>query len=276
MADLMNPNPETTQTANPPATTTAPAASTGTVQTSGQTERQNAPAEDRFGDVDPNTLPPQLKSVYDNMLRGWKDKTTRLSEERKKYEGYDAYKQKADLYDRVSSDQEFVRMWNERIEKASQANQNEQSDQTPDLKKEIQAIKSKLEQAELVDVVRVFEEVKNDKDELLHPDFQALNGIGIGKTPQGDEYSLLRACVELSPGNTPQEKLANGYKAAKAVRDKIYEEGRKSGMGKMLSRVRDSTETPSLSTDKTTFNGDARKLSVREARELAEKGVTVR
>ena len=270
MSDLIpNPNPAPAPTANP---TPEPVAQPGTVQPSGQ-PGQSVPAEERFGDVDPNTLPPQLKSIHDNMLKGWKEKTTKLSEERKKYEGHDAYKQKAEMLEKLQANQDFVRLWNEHVQKA-QGNTDGKAD--PNIQAKLQEIETKLQRQEIDGMVKTFREMKDDKGEPMHPEFDALQGVELGTTAQGDKYNLLRACVELAQGNSDQEKLMNGYKNAKAIRDQIFEEGRKHGMGKMLTRVRQSTEAPGITSEKTSFNGDPRKLSVQEARELAEKRISVR
>lgn len=273
MSEFQNPTPTGDTAANP---SQEPAQSTGTVKPSGQANGQSAPADEGFTKLDPNTLPPQLRSAYDNMLRDYKEKTTRLSEERKKYEGFDTFKQKAELYEQIASQQEFVQQWNDFVQKRSgQSGQQNAGDPTTELKAKLEQIESKLQQSELSEVVESFSSAKDDKGELLNPDFDALNSVTLGKNQQGEEFSLLRACIELSPGNSPQERLANGYKAAKTIRDQIIEEGRKQGMGRMLSKVRNSTEAPTITNDKQSFNGDPKNLSVREARELAEKGVKV-
>ena len=275
MNDLQNPTPASATTANP--AMPEPAAAPGTVQPSGQVGGgQSAPAEESFTKLDVNTLPPQLRQAYDNMLRDYKDKTTKLSEERKKTEGFDAYKQKAELYEQIAAQDEFVRQWNEYVQRQNAADgQKPPTDPTVELKAQIEEIQRKQQQTELAEVVEAFAGATDEKGQALHPEFDALNSIDLGKAPDGQSFSLLRACIELSPGNTPQEKLTAGYKTAKAIREQIFEEGRKSGMGKMLAKVRNSTEAPTITSDKQAFNGDPKKLSVREARELAEKGVLV-
>lgn len=271
MTDLPNP----TQAAPAATPATEPATTvTSTVQPGSQaTGAQSAPTEETFTKLDVNTLPPQLRKSYDDMLRDYKEKTAKLSEERKKYEGYDTYRQKAEHLDRLQANQDFVRLWNEHVQKAAAAEKGGQPD--PQLEAKVQEIEAKLQRAEIDGMVKTFREMKDDKGEPLHPDFDALMGIDLGTTANGDKYNLIRACVELAQGSTDQEKLSNGYKAAKAIRDQIFEEGRKSGMGRMLAKARNSTEMPTLSTDKNSFNGDSKRLSAKEARELAEKGVRV-
>lgn len=278
--------PDLTQSVSP---TTAPAASpsagpaattNGTTQPTGEA-RHGATESENFvpQGTDLNTMPPaaraELERINKEMVRGWTAKTQKLADEHKKYEGYDTYRQKAERLEQLQANQDFVRLWNEHVQKTGSAQRAGDPANTSKLEQKLQEIETKMQQSEIEGMVKTFREMKDDKGEPMHPDFESLNTIGLGKTSQGDDYSLLRACVELSQGNSDQEKLANGYKAAKAIRDQIYEEGRKSGMGKMLARVRNSTNEPTLSTDKTSFNGEAKKLSAREARELAEKGVRV-
>jgi hypothetical protein len=279
MDNLQNPTPGSDSAANP---SPEPTQSTGTVQPSGQADgRQSAPTEESFTNLDPNTLPPQLKAAYNSMLRDYKTKTTEIAEQRKKYSDYDTHKQRSELYEQLASQEEFVKQWNEHVQKQNgQVNQNGQ-EQDP-IQAKIQAIEKQLneeksvrQERELADVVDSFSTAKDDKGVLLNPDFDILNNIVVGKNAQGEEYSLLRTSIEFAQGATPQERLANGYKNAKAIRDQIIEEGRKQGMGKMLSKVRNSTEAPTITSDKQVFNGDPKNLSVREARELAEKGMRV-
>lgn len=278
MTDLPSPNPAAAQAANP--ATPDPAQAAGTVQPSGQVGGgQSAPAEDSFTKLDVNTLPPQLKQAYDNMLRDYKSKTAELSEQRKKYEGYDTYKQRAELYEQLASQEEFVKRWNEYVKEVNGQTATNPNDpvqaKLQEFEKQLQEERRAREEREMDDVVEGFRSAKDEKGNPVNPDFDALADAVIGKDQEGGDWNLLRAYVHLAEGNTPQEKLANGYKAAKALRDQWVEEGRKQGVGKMLSKVRNSTEAPAITSDKQTFNGDAKKLSVREARELAEKGVVV-
>ena len=280
MTDLSNASPAQASAASPAMGT--PASSSGTIQPTGEAG-QSATSTENFipHGMDLNTLPPaaraELERINKEMVRGFTAKTQKLAEDTKKYEGFDAFKQKAELYEQFAAQEDFVRQWNEHVHKQSGQNgQAGQNDPNAEMRAKLQEIESKMQQSELTQIVEAFSETQDEKGQLMNPDFDALNNVTLGKTQQGEEFSLLRACIELSEGNSPQEKLANGYKSAKMIRDQILEEGRKQGMGKMLSKVRNSTEAPSpITSDKQSFNGDAKKLSVREARELAEKGVLV-
>lgn len=278
MSDLTNASPAPAVSASPSMGTDAPQA--GNIQPTGEAG-QGATGSESFlpQGVDHNTLPPVLRAELDRinkeMVRGFTAKTQELAEERKKYEGYDTFKQKAELYEQFATNPEFIKRWNGFVEESNGKNGQAQEDPTAAIKAEIAEVKQQMQVRELSEFADAFASAKDEKGQLLNPDFDMLGGLQLGKNSDGDEYSLLRACVELSQGKTPQEKLTAGYKAAKQIRDQIFEEGRKHGMGKMLSKVRNSTEAPTISSDKGSFTGDPKKLSVREARELAERGVVV-
>lgn len=100
MADSPTPSPEA---ATPE---TAPAEGEGTAESGGEAKEQGAPS---FTHVDPNTLSPELRGTYDNMLRDYKSKTGELAEQRK---GLTDSQEKARLYDEISKDEAFVSYWN--------------------------------------------------------------------------------------------------------------------------------------------------------------------
>ena len=121
--------------------------------------------------------------------------------------------------------------------------------------------------------IKAFEEAKNEKGELLHPDFEKFSGLRLGTHPQAGEYDLLRAAIELAPGETPQEKMENGYKAAKATYDAMFEEGKKAGMGRLQTKARNGTFAPSSVNAGSTAPHRAKNAV--EALEFARKGLAV-
>lgn len=249
---------------------------TGTAPASGQANGQAAPTDELFKGVDPNQLPPEARKHYDNMLRDYREKTEKLSAERKKYDGYDAFKEKAELYDQLAAQEEFVKMWNEHVQKANGSQGGSKDPAIAQMEKEVQEMKQKNSQREALEVVSAFQDAVDDKGEKLHPHFDKFNSIMLGTHAEHGEFSLLRAATELVPGANTQEKLANAYKQVESLYNSIFEEGRKHQAGKNLSKFRNSTEAPTISTDKGVFTGDPKSLSAREARELAEKRVVVR
>lgn len=269
-------NPVTTGSDNP---ATEPVSTVnGTSTTDGQAQG-GAPDADLFKGIDPRTLPPQAKAAYDSMLKDYRDKTSRLSETIKteKEKAIEAYRQKAEYYDQFSTQDEFVKQWNDYVQK-QQAGTNESGDPVSELKTQLQEMQHKIQISELSQVTDAFVEAVDDKGQKLHPDFDKLNSIMLGTINEGGRqqpFSLLRAAVELDKSQDPQEKLANGYKAAKAQYDAIFEAGRKAGMGRMQSKVLNGTNPPSGSNGETLSLTEKRPKSAKEALEMAKKGLMV-
>lgn len=244
---ISDPNPANGAAANP---ATDPAAVNGTVQTNGEANQQGASVEETFGNVDPKTLPPQLRSVYDNMLRGFKEKTTKLSETVKSEvtKATEAYRQKADWYDAALKDEKLVSMINDYVKSLSQASDPSKANIPPELQQKLEKVdqlERKMQETEALTSINAFAEAKNEKGELLRPDFDKYHSIVIGTHPQAGEYSILRAAIELAPGETPQEKMENGYKAVDAVYKAALEEGKKIGMGRVQTKAQNASFSPS-------------------------------
>lgn len=279
MSDLVADNPVPDAADNP---TSEPVSSeNGTGQTDGQAQGA-APAE-LFKGIDPNRLPPEIKQHYDSMLRDYREKTARLAETIKAEvaKSIDPYKSKAEQYDQIAAQEEFVKQWNEYAQRSQNQNQNPQDPTDPVLKQmksQLDEMNRKIQMNEMSEITEAFAEAVNEKGEKIHPEFDTLNDIVIGKiSNSGNEepFSLLRAAVELAGGATPQEKLANGYKAAKAAHDAIFELGKKAGMGRIQSKVANGTQPASHSLGDTLSVTDKRPKNAREALELARKGVMV-
>lgn len=271
---ISSPTPTSDAMATP---ATDPTFANGTAQPGGDANGQGAPADSGFTRVDPNTLPPQLRSTYDNLLRDYKEKTTKLSETVKSESA--AFKQRAELYDQLSGQEEFVKQWNEYVQKVNAKQQESQAVQglPPDIQQKLQKvdlIEQKMQQTEALEVINAFENALDDKGQKVHADFGKFAEIQIGTHPQAGEYSLLRAAVELAPGNTTQEKLANGYKIAQQAYSAIYEEGRKAGMGRLQARVLNGTQPPSNSGPGMTTT-ERRPKNAQEALDMARKGIAV-
>lgn len=264
-------------------TPSGPAASSaGTIQPAGEAGQGATGAENFLPQgVDLNSLPPAVRAELDRinkeMVRGFTAKTQKLAEDQKKYGDYDTLKERASLYDQIAQQDEFVNQWNDFVKKqGAPPDQANAADPNHEIKKQLEQMQTKFQEIELKEFVDAFAAAKDEKGQDMNPDFDVLNGIQMGKNQQGQDYSLLRACVELSQGASPQDRVKMGYQAARKIRDQILEEGRKQGMGKMLSKVRNSTEAPTITSDKGVFTGDPKSLTTREARELAEKGIVLR
>lgn len=284
MEDLTTGNPAETMAGNP---SSEPASSTeGTGTTNGEA-RQSATAQDSFipQGVDLSTLPPNLRQhvekINADMVRGFTEKTTKLSETIKSEsaKAAEAFKQKAELYDQIATQEEFVKMWNEHVQKAqATATGQDPNDPVAQMKAQLQEMQQKMQLSETAQITDAFAEAVNEKGEKLHPEFDRLNAIMLGKFQDGqtvEDFSLLRACIELSQGRNPQEKLANGYKSAKANYDAIFEEGKKAGMGRQQAKALNGSLPPSNSIGETLTVTEKKPRNAHEALAMAKKGVMV-
>lgn len=278
MEDLTTGNPTAVADGNP---LTEPSATTnGTGEPNGEA-RQSATATDTFvpQGIDINTLPPSVRAhiekINSDMVRGFTEKTTKLSETTKSEvaKATEAYRQKAELYDQIATQEEFVKMWNEHVQK-SQAPQPGQSEPDPVTQK-LKELEQKIQISEMTQVTESFAEAVDEKGQKIHPDFDELNGLIVGSVGGNEPFSLLRASIELAPGNSPAEKLANGYKTAKQVRDQIFEAGRKAGMGRLQTKLQNGTIPPSNGAGEVLSVTEKRPKSAREAMDLARKNYVV-
>lgn len=264
-------NPVTSAADNP----TEPAANVnGTGSTNGQGQGA-PPADDIFKGVDPSRLPPEAKAAYDSMLKDYRDKTARISETTKTevQKAVEAYRQKAEFYDQMTQQEEFVKQWNDFVQKAGSATNGNPEDPVSQLQSKLKEFEQKLQASEMGQVADAFADAKNEKGEPAHPDFDKLNNIVLGKTNRG-EASLLKVCLDLTPGKNPQERLTNAYKSAKGIYDAIFEEGKKAGLGRVQAKVANGSNPPS-SVNGNLQVSDKRPKTAREAMEMARKGIVV-
>jgi hypothetical protein len=252
---------------------------TGTVPPNGEANDGVAPAgEETFTKVDPKTLPPQLRQSYENMLRDYKEKTTKISETIKSESSKEAvaYRQQAEAYDQIAQQEEFVRQWNEYVQKSQNQTKEEPGDpKLSQLEAKFQEINQKLQLSEMSQITEAFADAVNEKGVKLHPEFDELNSLSIGQVQDGEDFSLLRACVELAQGSNPQEKLANGYKSAKAAYNAIFESGKKAGMGRVQAKVMNGSQPPTNSGGDILSVTDKKPKSAKEALDMARKGLVV-
>lgn len=279
MDDLATDNPVTAGTDNPlgPATIT-----NGTSSPGGQAQGAT-PADDLFKGIDPNRLPPEIKAHYDGMLRDYRDKTGRLSETIKAEvaKSTEPWKSKAELYDQIATQEEFVRQWNEYVQKQQTPENAANPAGDPvlsQMKAQIQEMNQKIQLSEMAQITEAFADAVDGKGTKLHPEFDALNQIHIGQLQSGqsaEDFSILRACVELAQGKSPTEKLTNGYKAAKAAYDSIFEAGKKAGMGRLQTKVQNGTNPPTNVAGEVMSVTEKRPKNAHEALAMAKKGVMV-
>ncbi len=241
---------------------------------SGQSEWQNeTDSQEGLSNIDPKTLPPALKAVYDNLYRDYQKKTTSIAERVKAEvaKSIGGYKEKAEQFEQIANNEEFVKMWNDHVEKLKSAQSNGQP--VDEVSKKLQDIEVKLKTQESLEAINIFADAKDEDGEMLHPEFDRLSEIKIGTHSQSGEYDLLRAAIELAPGNSYMEKLENGYQSAKEVYDTIFEEGRKAGMGRMNDKVKNSTYAPSAGSSKLSSYAQKQPANALEALEMARKGL---
>lgn len=255
-----------------------PVEAAGTDTNGGQA--QGGAPDEIFKGIDPKTLPPQVKPIYDSMLKDYREKTGRISEMTKSQVEKEvaAYREKAAQYETIASQEEFVKQWNEYVQKTQTATGENPKEGDPvldQMKAQLQEMNHKIQMSELSQVTEAFADAVNEKGEKLRPDFDSLNSIVIGKANGKDEYSLLRASIELAPGNNPQEKLANGYKMAKSTYDSIFESGRKAGLGRLQTKNLNGTLPPTNSGSEVLSVTEKRPRNAHEAMQLAKKGIQV-
>jgi hypothetical protein len=250
----------------------------GTSATGGQAPGA-APAEDLFKGVDPNRLPPEVRGHYDQMLRDYREKTGKLSETVKSEtaKAVEAFKQKAEFYDQLITQEEFVRQWNEHVQKVSAAESAKQDDPTVKLEKKLQALEAQVMKSSTVETINAFAGAVDEKGQKIYSDFDKLNGIVVSEVQNPDgsrqEISMLGVAIDAAPGKTVQEKLVNGYKTAKKVYDTIFEEGKKAGMGRLQTKAFNGTQPPSSTPP---VSGPSRRpKNALEALQFAKAGLPV-
>ncbi len=291
-----------TATASPtpeaPAATPAPApepatSAPGTASPNGSDAAGAAPSEESFYSGDPSSLPPELKQAYTNMLKDYKQKTASIADVRKK----------AQAFDQVSSRSDFKSWW-EGASKAQKADFKEQKEEaekrlgekisddeftkafqskddflsflekvvqyrSEKSQKMIQSLEQKLSVKEAQDVVESFATEKGKDGSPVRPDFYAL-----------DEDQLITGYLNVNPPeNTSQQayvaKLNEAYGWAKAVSQKYYEKGKAEALQIIQKKAAGSTEPPTTSSKGAYTGPDPKKMTVKEAMELAKKGIRV-
>lgn len=207
-----------------------------------------ATKDDSFTQLDPNSLPPELKSKYDSMLSDYKKKTAEIAEQRRQYE---SYTDKVKFADMVTSDPEFVDWFNKKYSSDAQNHNNNEVPEPIAIKRELDTVKASL-------VVKDFKQG--------HPDFDQLDADG-----------LISGYVRLNPPTSERDwtsTLKKAYEYAKSTRDKWVDEGRKEGLQRVSEKANSSTIPPS-STPAPAYSGDPKNMSVSEAVALAMKGIRI-
>lgn len=270
----------------------AGAGATGTVEAgSGQATEQGASTQDNFSNIDPKTLPPELQAVYKNLQADYTKKTQSIAERAKK----------ADSYDQISRDPRFVEYWSglNKQQKADFKDQKaeaekrlgekipddrfqkafESKDGFLDLiaevvketsakdRKEIDDLKQYRTVNEASSIVESFATEAGPDGKPLRPDFYGL-----------DEDGLINGFLRLNApdkGYSASEypgKLNEAYSWAKTLSQKYYEKGKQEALARIQEKVKTSSHPPTQAVKGAYSGGDPKKLSVREAMDMAKRG----
>lgn len=280
-----------------------PAASGQSVQaSSGTLENQNgqatsqdksAPVEESFSSIDPKTLSPELQAVYKSLQADYTKGKQSIADVRKK----------ADAYDAVSKDQRFVEYWNglNRTQKADFKEQKAEVEKTLGQKidddrfkkafetkdgfldlmaevakealskdrKEIETLKQYKAVNEASGLVEQFATEKGKDGNPVRPDFYSL-----------DEDQLITGFLNVNkPENSSPEayraRLGEAYGWAKHISQKYYEKGKAEALQVLQKKAATSTEPPTQSAKGAYTGPDPKKMTARDAMELAKKGIRV-
>ncbi len=275
-----------------PATPEPAGTSSGTVSPGSQTA-EAGPSEETFFSGDPNTLPPELKQAYTNMLKDYKTKTQSIAETRKKAEAFDrvssrsdfkdwwsgaSQKQKAEFKEQKAveekrlgqkiSDEEFTKAFSSKddflsfFEKAV----HEVGEKS---QRKIEKLEEQLSVKDAADVVDSFATEVGKDGKPVRPDFYNL-----------DEDQLITGYLNVNPPSDKSqeayiEKLNEAYGWAKQVSQKYYEKGKAEALQIIQKKAATSTEPPTSSSKGAYTGPDPKKMSVKEAMDLAKKGIRV-
>lgn len=278
-----------------PVTGQAASVSAGTSDQTGQaaTQAQSAPAEESFSSIDPNTLPPELQAVYKSMQSDYSKKTMSIADVRKKAEAYDAVskdqrfvdywkglnrEQKADFKEQKQeaekklgekiSDEEFTKAFNSKDDFLSLMAKVHQMEGEKAQKK-IEKLEQQLSVKEAQDLATSFATEVGRDGKVLRPDFDEL-----------EENSLISGFLSVNqPENGSAQaqlaKLNEAYAWAKSVSQKFYEKGKAEALQIIQKKAATSTEPPTQAAKGAYTGPDPKKMSVKEAMDLAKKGIRV-
>lgn len=272
-------------------------APTGTSEPSGQaaTQGQSAPAEESFSSVDPATLSPEMQAVYKSLQADYTKKTMSIADVRKK----------AEAFDKVSSRSDFKDWWGG----ANKAQKAEFKEQKAEVEKTLgqkitderfqQAFQTKDGFLELIaEVAKDIGGKSQAKIEQLEQKLSIKDAESVveqfatelgkdGKPVRPDFYSLdedrlisgfLQLSMDPSKGASPEEygqKLNEAYAWAKGLSQKYYDKGKAEALQIIQKKAAASSEPPTGAAKGAYTGSDPKKLSVREAMDLAKKNIRV-
>lgn len=260
---------------------------------------QSAPVEESFSSIDPKTLPPELQALHKSLQADYTRKTQAAAERMKQVE---ALEKKAKAYDQLTGDQRFKEYWTglNRQEKAefkaekaiaeealgkkisddefAKAFESKESfldlvkrvanEARTDDQRRIQELEQKLTVSVAQDVVDAFVTELGQDGKPMRTDFYELND---------PKYSLISGFLQVNPpeNQSPEayrQRLDEAYSWAKSLSQDFYNKGKAEALSILQKKAAASSEMPTQAAKGVYSGPDPKKLSVREAMELAKKG----
>lgn len=287
----------TTSTPSAPVTGQAAGASSGdsNSQNGSANGGQSASVEEQsFSNIDPKTLPPELQAVYKNLQADYTKKTQEVASDRKK----------AQSYDQMAKDPRFVEYWNglNRQQKADFKEQKQVAEkrlgekipddvfqkafeskdgflelmakvvqeETGKSQKEIEELKQYKSINDASRIVETFATEQGPDGKPLRPDFYPLSEDGLI-----NGYLQLNAPEKGYTTDDYQAKLDEAYSWAKGLSQKYYEKGKAEALKIIQQKAASSTMPPTNAVKGAYTGSEPKKLSVREAIDLAKRGQRV-
>ncbi len=294
MSDTATVSPTPTEAIDTATPATEPVdANVGTAETNGSEAAEAAPSEESFYSGDPNSLPPELRQAYTNMLKDYKQKTQAVADVRKK----------ADAYDKISQDQRFKDYWqtmsreqkadfkekkaeaeqrlgekisDEDFAKAFQSKDDFLSflervveDRSAKSQKKIEHLEQQLTVKDATDFVSAFATEVGKDGKPIRPDFYQL-----------DDDQLITGFLRVNPPEQLSreayaERLNEAYSWAKNLSQKYYEKGKSEALKIIQGKVNNSSQPPTQAAKGAYTGPDPKKITPAEALQMAKKGIRV-
>lgn len=285
---VASPTPEApTATPAPQEPVSAPS---GTAPATGGEATGTAPSGESFYSGDVNSLSPELKQVYENMLKDYKSKTQAIAETRKKAEAFDHVRSRSDFTDWWSganrqqkadfkeqkaeaeqtlgqkiSDDDFAKAFQTKDGfldlLARVADDRRAKDQT-----EIQQLKQQVSVQAASDLVDSYASEQGADGKAIRPDFNKL-----------EEDNLISGFLSVNPPENKtqgayRQRLDEAYTWAKAVSAKYYEAGKAEALKIIQQKAAASSQPPTNAVKGAYTGGDPKKITPAEALQMAKKG----
>lgn len=243
------------------------------------------------------TLSPEQRQTFDPLIGSWKSKAqeqikSQVESERRKYDGYDTYKQKAAALEQLANDPRFQQFWRQVTQPQTQQQQNKMVANPEEWNSALQELAAgtpdkwvELNQKQMMawaqpvaqNLVQAQQQIQGQMELQglfkRHPDAEELDDIGREKT---DDPSLLQwAIYNIVDKN--KGTLEDAYKYARRMADSFSKKSKQEALGMVEEKKKSVTEgAPKTSKDaKTVIElGDSRQ-ALRESIKAAMSGRNV-